>query len=113
MILSSPDYELQKNYMISGHQDVKFLNFLMFCPSFSYVCHSHIHSHLILDPGSACYDDFGGGEAASEVIINGVSGKADTRIHGYAICIYMLIHKMVEIFKRLKNREDSSDFDDF
>ena len=31
--------------------------------------HSHRHSHLILDPGSACYDDVGGGFAPLEVII--------------------------------------------
>ena len=33
--------------------------------------HSHCqgHSHLILDPGSAYYDDFGGDFAPSEVII--------------------------------------------
>ena len=31
--------------------------------------HSHSHSHLILDPGSAYYDDVGGGFAPSEVII--------------------------------------------
>ena len=30
--------------------------------------HSHSHSHLILDPGSAYYDDAGGGEAPSSVI---------------------------------------------
>ena len=55
--------------MISGNQNVKFSNFLIFCPSFPYICHSHIHSHLILDPESECYDDFGGGQDASEVII--------------------------------------------
>ena len=27
----------------------------------------HSHSHLILDPGSACYDDAGGGFAPSSV----------------------------------------------
>ena len=32
--------------------------------------HSHSHSHLILDPGSAYYDDAGGGFAPSSV--NGV-----------------------------------------
>ena len=32
--------------------------------------HSHGHSHLILDPGSACYDDAGGGFPPSSV--NGV-----------------------------------------
>ena len=31
--------------------------------------HCHSHSHLILDPGSANYDDVGGGFAPSEVII--------------------------------------------
>ena len=31
--------------------------------------HTHSHSHLILDPGSAYYDDVGGGFAPSEVII--------------------------------------------
>ena len=30
--------------------------------------HSHSHSHLILDPGSAYYDDAGGGFAPSSVI---------------------------------------------
>ena len=30
----------------------------------------HNHSHLILDPESACYDDFGGCFALSEVIVN-------------------------------------------
>ena len=29
----------------------------------------HSHSHLILDPESACYDDFEGGFAPSEVIV--------------------------------------------
>ena len=38
--------------------------------------HSHSHSHLILDPGSAYYDDVGGGFAPSEVII-----KCRSRIH--------------------------------
>ena len=32
--------------------------------------HNHSHSHLILDPGSAYYDDAGGGFAPSSV--NGV-----------------------------------------
>ena len=32
-------------------------------------CHSHSHSHLILDTGSAYYDDVGGGFAPSGVII--------------------------------------------
>ena len=32
--------------------------------------HSHSHNHLILDPGSAYYDDAGGGFAPSSV--NGV-----------------------------------------
>ena len=31
--------------------------------------HSQRHSHLILDPGSAFYDHFRGGEAPSEVIV--------------------------------------------
>ena len=31
--------------------------------------HCHSHSHLILDPGSAYYDDVGGGFAPSEVFI--------------------------------------------
>ena len=30
--------------------------------------HTHSHSHLILDPGSAYYDDAGGGFAPSSVI---------------------------------------------
>ena len=38
--------------------------------------HRHSHSHLILDPGSAYYDDVGGGFAPSEVII-----KCRSRIH--------------------------------
>ena len=29
--------------------------------------HSNSHNHLILDPGSACYDDAGGGFAPSSV----------------------------------------------
>ena len=39
--------------------------------------HCHSHSHLILDPGSAYYDDVGGVLALSEVII-----KCISRIHG-------------------------------
>ena len=35
--------------------------------------HSHSHSHLILDPGSAYYDDAGGGFAPSSVIGGGRS----------------------------------------
>ena len=38
--------------------------------SFCEASHSHSHSHLILDPGSAYYDDAGGGFAPSSV--NGV-----------------------------------------
>ena len=37
---------------------------------------SHSHSHLILDPGSAYYDDAGGGFAPSSVI-----GVGRSRIH--------------------------------
>ena len=44
--------------------------------SISGTIHSHSHSHLILDPGSAYYDDVGGGFAPSEVII-----KCRSRIH--------------------------------
>ena len=36
--------------------------------SFCEASHSHSHSHLILDPGSAYYDDAGGGFAPSSVI---------------------------------------------
>ena len=36
----------------------------------------HSHSHLILDPESACYVDFGGGFAPSEVIV-----KCRSRFH--------------------------------
>ena len=38
--------------------------------------HSHNHSHLIMDPGSAYYDDAGGGFAPSSVI-----GVGRSRIH--------------------------------
>ena len=37
--------------------------------SFCEASHSHSYSHLILDPGSAHYDDVGGGFAPSDVII--------------------------------------------
>ena len=36
--------------------------------SFCEASHSHSHSNLILDPGSAYYDDAGGGFAPSSVI---------------------------------------------
>ena len=36
--------------------------------SFCQASHSHSHSYLILDPGSAYYDDAGGGFARSSVI---------------------------------------------
>ena len=39
--------------------------------------HSHSHSHLILDPGSAYYDDAGGGFAPSSVIRVGRSRIQD------------------------------------
>ena len=39
--------------------------------------HSHSHSHLILDPGSAYYDDAGGGFAPSSVIEVGSSRIQD------------------------------------
>ena len=36
----------------------------------SYILHKiHSHSHLILDPESAFYDHFRGGEAPSEVVV--------------------------------------------
>ena len=39
--------------------------------------HNHSHSHLILDPGSAYYDDAGGGFAPSSVIRVGRSRIQD------------------------------------
>ena len=39
--------------------------------------HRHSHSHLIPDPGSACYNDFGGGFAPSEVVIKSRSRIQD------------------------------------
>ena len=37
--------------------------------------HSQRHSHLILDPGSTDYDEFGGGFAPSEMVSNADPGS--------------------------------------
>ena len=52
---------------IKGRADPELLRVKLWLRTF--FCEaSHSHSHLILDPGSACYDDAGGGFAPSSVI---------------------------------------------
>ena len=49
--------------------------------------HSHSHSHLILDPGSAYYDDAGGGFAPSSVIGVGRSRIQDQVAVAVAVAV--------------------------
>ena len=53
--------------------------------------HSHCHSyrHLILDPGSAYYDDVGGGFAPSDVIIkcrSRIQDQVEVAVEGAVHC---------------------------
>ena len=47
----------------------------------------HCHCHLIHDPGSAYYDDFGGGFAPSEVIIKCRSRIKDQEAMAVAVAV--------------------------
>ena len=49
--------------------------------------HSHCHSHLILDPGSAYYDDVGGGFETSDVIIKCRSRIQDQKAVAVAVAV--------------------------
>ena len=49
--------------------------------------HSHSHSHLIRDPGSAYYDDAGGGFAPSSVIGVGRSRIQDRAAVAVAVAV--------------------------
>ena len=67
--------------------------------SFCEASHSHNHSHLILDPGSAYYDDVGGGFAPSEVIIirrSGIQDQVAVAV-GIAVAVAVAVDFVVQV----------------
>ena len=55
--------------MVLEYKNLNFCQIYELLSKSSYILHKiHSHSHPILGPESACYDDFGGGFAPLEVI---------------------------------------------
>ena len=60
--------KIKRNFFRGEEVPLEVLKLCLVSKFFLGGTHSHSHSHLILDPGSAYYDDAGGGFAPSSVI---------------------------------------------